>query len=66
MARGEKVIANNEELARATGRSADEWIRLLQKAGLECGNRTAVVQHLLDKYRLQLYWAHCISHKYCG
>lgn len=66
MARGEKVIANDEEIIRATGRSVDEWVKLLQELGLDCRNRTAVVKHLLDECQLQLYWAHCIAHKYCG
>ncbi|MCD6282802.1 hypothetical protein J7J84_04250 [bacterium] len=66
MARGEKVTANDEELANATGKSTDEWIQILQDLDFDCRNRTAVVQHLMDEYELQMYWAHCISHKYCG
>lgn len=66
MARGEKVTANDEELARATGKSADEWIKILKDLGFDRRDRTAIVKYLMDEYKLQMYWAHCISHKYCG
>ncbi len=60
-----KELATNEEVAQHTGRSVEEWFGLLRDQGLTPDRLSPVVQFLTDEHGLQLYWAHCIGHKYC-
>jgi|GEM_PF-1827034 len=58
------VLATDEELAERTGRTRDEWFSLLDESGFADKKHGEVVEWLLDAHHLQLYWAHCIGHKY--
>jgi len=58
------VLATDEELAEKTGRTRDEWFALLDENGFAEKKHGEAVEWLLDTHHLQLYWAHCIAHKY--
>lgn len=60
-----KELATDEEVALRTGRAVQEWFGVLKAQGLTPEKLSPVVQFLLDRHNLQLYWAHCIGHKYC-
>ncbi len=65
MSTKKKELATDEEVAQHTGHSVPEWFGMLKAQELTPVKLSPVVQFLMERHNLQLYWAHCIGHKYC-
>lgn len=63
MSRKRRTLADNAEVAAATGKSVADWSALLQSQVPPIVSFGAIVEHLTRGCGLQIYWAHCIAHK---
>ncbi len=63
MSRKRRTLADNTEVAAATGKSVADWAAMLQAQVPPAISFSAIVEHLTRDCGLQIYWAHCIAHK---
>lgn len=63
MTRKKRTLADNAEVAAATGKSVADWAAMLQSQVPPAVSFSAIVEHLTRACGLQIYWAHCIAHK---
>lgn len=63
MSRKRRTLADNAEVAVATGKSVAEWAAVLRANNPPAVSFSAIVEHLIMDCGMQVYWAHCIAHK---
>jgi hypothetical protein len=63
MSRKRRTLADNAEVASATGKSVADWASVLKANTPPTVTFNEIVECLTKDYSLQIYWAHCIAHK---